>query len=130
MSKKRIKQITAFQQAIYNSFFQPRQEGDLDLVMIMSFLIRDEIDQRYADIFLNHPDIVSVKDLNTGAQRSIINKYFYGLLLRFKAVSGISILQPQYWLTNEGNQEEWFKLMSGYFIPYCKHYKLFETLYG
>lgn len=128
--RNRLNEIRRHQQEVYNEYFRPRPDDALDLSLVMSYLIRDEIGQKYADIFLQDIDIATIRDKNPGVQRVIINKYFGILLFRFKAITGISILQARYWRTLEGTQEDWFKLMSGYLIPYCKHYKLFETIYG
>lgn len=130
MSKKQVKEALQRQQLLYNEFFIKRPDGDLDLATTLSFLIRDQLGQKYADAFLQDPDIVSIKNSLAGVQRVIINKYFTILFFRYKAVSNHSILQTLNWLTLAGTNEDWFKLMSGYVIPFCKHNRVFETMYG
>ena len=93
--RNRLNEIRRHQQEVYNEYFRPRPDDALDLSLVMSYLIRDEIGQKYADIFLQDIDIATIRDKNPGVQRVIINKYFGILLFRFKAITGISILQAR-----------------------------------
>lgn len=118
------------QKILLKEYFTPRNVTDLDLVSIVSYLLRDELGQEYADIFLNDIDIVSVKNKLPGIQRVIINKYFILLLLRFKGITNTSIVKPMFLLTNDGTHQDWFTLISAYIVPYLKGYGVMNIVYN
>lgn len=130
MSRKQVNEALNRQQLLYNEFFIKRPTGDLDLAITTSYLIRDQLGQQFADIFLADPDIVTIKDSLAGVQRVIINKYFTILFFRYKAITNHTILPTLNWLTLAGTNEDWFRLMSAYIIPFCKQNSVFETIYN
>lgn len=128
-SKELSKNYSVKQKLLLQHYFTKRKEGDLDLVNAVFELIRDEIGITYATNFINDIDIRTVKDKLPGVQRVIINKYLTIILLRFKGITNISILQPLFLITNEGTHDDWFQLVANYIVPFMKQFNVMETIY-
>ena len=132
MTKKsvdQVKLVNSKQQLLLNQFYAKRTENDLDLVSAMAKLISEEIGSKYGKIFLADSDIMSVKDRLPAVQRVIINKYFNILLLKYKALSGNNVLQVLNTIVDDGTHDDWFKIMSGFTIGYCKEKTVFQIVY-
>lgn len=110
-------------------FNTPRQPTDIDLVFITSKTLHDNVSENAAKIFLSDYMIKSVVDLNPLSQRIIINRYFYDLLLKYRACADVKVILPLTMLVEDGTHNDWLRLFKDVVCVFIKNNKVFDKVY-
>lgn len=105
-------------------FNRPRDENEENLIAYIQSLY-DAIDMNEVikTNFVQHPDIIAIKDLNPISQRVIINKYLSTLLYMLKTITKVDITEILIYLMNDGTIEDWKINISTFVIPAIKEYE-------
>ena len=102
---------------------------NIDLVYIVSQNLKDSIGENVANIFLNDEIVDSAKGKSTTFQRVMLNRYFYNLLLTYRAYVNNPVHNATYMLVNDGETEDWIKLFNIFVLPFIKDNYVFKVVY-
>lgn len=110
-----------------NKIIEKKEE--LDLYTLVYVHLSRELCEDAANRFKNDPSIALVKDDNPLMQRFIINRYFYNLLLTYRANGNTPVFNQLAMLNVDRNNEEWFKLFINFIAPFLKEHSVFQAVY-
>ena len=108
-----------------------REDNDFNMVFLVAKHLEVDLGNKAAaDLFLNDPMIISVKDKVNNVQRVMINRYFTNLLLMFRATIAVNVTDVIYYLVSDGYIEDWFTLFRTYIIPFLKTKNVYSVVYS
>ena len=108
-----------------------REDNDFNMVFLVAKHLEVDLGNKAAaDLFLNDPMIISVKDKVSNVQRVMINRYFTNLLLMFRATIAVNVTDVIYYLVSDGYIEDWFTLFRTYIIPFLKTKNVYSVVYS
>lgn len=112
-----------------NKEFKKQQEGIPNYVSLLGLSIKSELGEAAFNNFINDSMISSCVDYNGLYQRFFINRYFLYILSKFTYLTNISSLNEVYLLVNDGELEDWFKIINTIILPYLKNNNVLEKVY-
>ncbi len=102
-------------------FNTPRVEDENELVALIFRDMEAYYCKEARDIFISHPDIVSVAPLNPFSQRVIINRWFNGELLKYRGrVEDANVVDILGYIINDGDTDIWLECMQVVVLPFFK----------
>lgn len=93
-----------------------RGSGDIDLVNVVYGLLKS-YGINGADYFVNHPDIVMIKEADSHAQRYIVNRFFNAVFSFIRIRQGVNTTEQRTMLITDGSNEDWLRLFETGIIP-------------
>lgn len=107
---------------------QERTKEDFDLVSTIYRLICLKKDQFIGEMFLNDPDVISVKNKKPTVQQVILIKYFTNLLLRYRAYGGYCVTDTLFKLYLRCTPIEWCDVFCKQVLGFIDVGKVYETI--
>lgn len=101
---------------------KPRAHGELNYVEQVAFMLNKDTKEHQGKTFLNNPEIKYVIDGNPVAQRLVLNKYLFKTLMRYRDMSGNSVVHLLPLLALDGTTNDWFKGITDFVIPYVHNH--------
>lgn len=107
----------------------PPKENDVCMVYITALYLKEYIGEHAAILFLKDQDVFSLVEHNPNVQRVFINRYFTGLLLRYRAKTNVPVNSVLTMLVNDGYTEDWFTLFRIHVIPFLKNNDVYNIVF-
>lgn len=107
-----------------SSYFEPRQEDDIDLVSVVRDLfVSHGLAKHLPEAFDGDQHIVDALNKKPAVQRHLLNRYLNLQLMKAKEDSS----DPRYCLINDGRIEEWVGFFTRSVLPFCVRNQLPTT---
>ena len=107
--------MNAFQ-TVYDGYFQPLKEGDINLVEVVRTLLMEcGLGQQVPMAYDQNTYIQQAQGKNVEAQRYLLNRYWNLQLLSCPDIS----IEERYCLIPNGSIEDWVRLFKAKVLPFC-----------
>lgn len=105
-----------------------RNDEDLDFVYIVSRELEENNLLKAKDNFENDKLISSIKNSPSEIQRVLLNKYFIKLLLKYRNIEDVPVIDLIICLTNDGPSEAWLDYFKKGVLPFIIKHNVIEKV--
>ena len=105
-------------------------DTDIDLYTMVAVHLERNVSVLASTLFKTDPAIAAIQFEPSMKQRYIINRYFYQLLLTFRANTDIPVFNEIAMLTPEVESKDWFKLFINFIVPFLNNNEVYAKLFS
>lgn len=105
-----------------------RSDDDIDYVFLVGKLLEDEGSSFIKSKFESNSLISSIKDSPSEIQRVLLNKYFINLLLRYRNIEDVPVIDIIICLTNDGPIDLWLSYFKRGVLPFIVKHNVLEKV--
>lgn len=109
--------------------FNVEDSDNIDLYTMVAVHLERNVSAFASSLFKTEPSIALIQYEPSIKQRFIINRYFYQLLLIFRAKCDVEVYNEIAMLLPEMNSTDWFKLFVNFIAPFLKNNDVYSKLY-
>jgi hypothetical protein len=98
--------------------------AELDLVILVARTISMKIGKHEAKVFISDPLIRKLDGLSEAYKRVGIVRYINSLLFKYKAISGISVMDIIKYNELNTSTMDWYRCFHEHIVPFLKKYEV------